>query len=554
MCWRVGFGSCRALTFHVLFTSVERNLVLRTLVHPAAVSFGLANLYLLSVTGPLIAPNHDLVYHLIGSASSIVIPIIVYLLILSLLLTVLLSLAKRPGRLRILLWCALLLTLPSTLLHTYTTFSGNEVPGWLVDSVVLIALLVLLSAAVFWRRFQPSFERFQPAAANILGFFSFSGLLIFGQLIWCAAETRNLNPRPALHHPQTASFPADGQRIVWLVLDELSYQQVYERRYPGLELPAFDQLAAQSTVFTHTVPIGEYTRFILPTLFTGLPSDEIRVSARGLLVSLRDPASGRWNAFQQHDTVFQDALNAGYSTGIAGWYNPYCRIMPEVLDRCFWTYRQSTPANLSPNRSLVADLLRPLRSLFLNGEHLLGYGPGTLTDESRDLRQHSADYRDLIAAGDAELKDPSISFLFLHMPVPHPYGFYDRKQRRFSTTHTSYVDNLALADQYLGHLRQILEQEHQWDSTTVLVMGDHAWRTSFLWAESAGWTAEDAAASHHGEFDDRPAYLLKLPDQHAPARIDGSFAAVHTRALLDALLQGRVRTPADLQAWAALQR
>ena len=152
--------------------------------------------------------------------------------------------------------------------------------------------------------------------------------------------------------------------------------------------------------------------------------------------------------------------------------------MPEVLDHCFWTYRESTPANLSPNRSLAVDLLRPFRRLWLDTKHLFGRGPGAPTDESRDIRQHSTDYRNLLAAGDAYLADPSINFLFLHMPIPHPYGFYDRSKETFSTKHTSYIDNLALADRYLAHIRQLLEQNNQWDSATVIVMGDHSWRTS----------------------------------------------------------------------------
>jgi hypothetical protein len=523
---------------------------LRALTHPATVAFGLANLYLLDLTGPLIALDHDLVYHLIGSASPIVIPIIIYLVVLFLLLAALFMLARQPGPLRVIVWSAFLLAIPSILLHTFANFTNADIPDWLTYIVALGALFLLLVIALRWRQFLPTFEKIQAAAATILGVFAFSGLVIFGQLIWCVSQTRNLNPSPALHHSRaTTTHP----RIIWLLLDELSYQQLYERRFPGLELPAFDQLAAQSTVFTHASPIGAYTRFVLPSLFTGLPSDEIRVSAGGLLLALHNPATGKWDPFLPHQTVFQDALDAGYTTGIAGWYNPYCRIMPQVLDQCFWTYRESTPANLSPNRSLVSDLVRPLHYLLLDIKHLFGRGPGSPTDELRNLRQHTTDYRRLLAAGDADLADPSIDFLFLHMPIPHPSGIYDRRQRAFSTRDTSYIDNLALSDVYLAHIRQLLEQQHQWDSTTLIVMGDHSWRTSFVWSTSVFWTEEDAAASHNGEFDDRPAYIVKLPDQQTPGRIDQPFNLLRTRALLDALLQNRLRTPADLQRWAAQQ-
>jgi Sulfatase len=525
----------------------------KPLTHPITVAFGLANLYLLDLTGPLISTEHDLVYHLVGSASSVIIPIIVYLITLSVLLTALLFVAERPGALRVIIWSAFILALPSILLHTVANLSGTEIPDWLTYSVAIVCLLTLIAIFISWKKFIPRFERIQRAAAAILGLFAFTGLIIFGQLVWSCWQARNLNPAPTLHKAQLASTQPH-QRIIWVLLDELSYEQLYERRFPGLDLPAFDKLAAQSTVFTHVIPAGEYTRYILPTLFTGIPSNAVDISARGLLVALKDPSTGKWTPFEQHQTVFQDAIDAGYTTGIAGWYNPYCRIMPEVLDNCFWIYRESTPANLSPNRSLAVDLIRPFRYLWLDTKHLFGRGPGSPSDEYRDIRQHSSDYRRLLAAGDAYLADPSIDFLFLHLPIPHPYGFYDRKKKAFSTRHTSYIDNLALADRYLSHIRQLLEQKNQWDPSTIVVMGDHSWRTTQIWRDSMTWTDEDQSASHGGEFDPRPAYIVKLPNQQTPARIDQPFSAVSTRALLDALLRNHVQTPADLQTWADQQK
>jgi hypothetical protein len=526
----------------------------KPLTHPITVAFGLANLYLLDLTGPLISTEHDLIYHLVGSASPIIIPIIVYVLALSIFLAAILFLAQRPGALRVIIWSAFILALPSILLHTFVNFSGIEVPDWVTYSIAGICFVTLLSIAVYWKRFTPRFERIQHAAAIVLGIFACTGLVIFGQLVWNCWEAYNLNPAPALHKPQLASATTPAHpRIIWLLLDELSYQQLYERRYPGLDLPAFDKLAAQSSVFTQVVPAGEYTRYILPTLFTGIPSNAVDISAAGLLVSLKDPSTGKWIRFHQNETVFQDAIDAGYNTGIAGWYNPYCRIMPEVLDHCFWTYRESTPANLSPNRSLAVDLLRPFNYLWLDAKHLFGRGPGSPSPERRDIRQHSGDYQRLRVAGDAFLADSSINFLFLHMPIPHPYGFYNRKKKAFSTTHTSYIDNLALADRYLAHVRQLLEKKNEWDSSTIVVMGDHSWRTTLIWKDSMTWTDEDQAASR-GEFDPRPAYIVKLPNQHTSARIDQPFSAVNTRGLLDALIQNSLQAPSDLQAWVSQQK
>ncbi len=166
---------------------------------------------------------------------------------------------------------------------------------------------------------------------------------------------------------------------------------------------------------------------------------------------------------------------------------------------------------------------------------------------------HIDDYRELSAAADKLLEDSSIDFVFLHLPVPHPGGIYDRKTSSFSHNNSSYIDNLALADKSLAHLRQLLERNGTWDSSAVIVMGDHSWRTTLLWSKSYAWTPEDQAASHGGQFDDRPAYIVKMPYQRTPARIDSRFAAIHTRALLDGIIDGRLKTSEDLAAWAAQQ-
>ena len=125
---------------------------MKILTHPITVAFGLANLYLLDLTGPLISTDHDLVYHLVGSASSVIIPIIIYVVALSLLLTVLLFLAERPGALRVIIWSAFLLALPSILLHTIANFSGAEVPDWLIYSVFGICLFTLIAISIFWKK------------------------------------------------------------------------------------------------------------------------------------------------------------------------------------------------------------------------------------------------------------------------------------------------------------------------------------------------------------------------------------------------------------------
>ena len=157
-----------------------------------------------------------------------------------------------------------------------------------------------------------------------------------------------------------------------------------------------------------------------------------------------------------------------------------------------------------------------------------------------------ADYKELYAAADGILNDPSLTFLLLHMPLPHPCGFYDRERETFTTGRSSYIDNLALADRYLTHVHDLLMERGEWDSSTIVVMGDHSWRTQSLWKGTSEWTAEDETASQGGQFDDRPAYIVKLPNQQSRAEVDALFQAIRTRALFNELLRHRLVTPDDL--------
>src|SRR5260370_21691590 len=107
--------------------------------------------------------------------------------------------------------------------------------------------------------------------------------------------------------------------MLWIVLDQLSYRQIYEHRYPCLKLPAFDSLASGATVFTHTVPAGYWTDIVLPSLMTGQPFDKMGAPAAGLPLLVRSASTAAWKPFAPRQTVFQDALTAGSRTALSGW-------------------------------------------------------------------------------------------------------------------------------------------------------------------------------------------------------------------------------------------
>ena len=527
---------------------------MRPLASTAAVAFAVASLYLLYLTGPLVSPQHQLTFHLPGSAAVLFVPALLDLAVLTAALFGLLTCTQRYPRAELLLWAVLLVPLPSVLLQTAAGFAGRPAPHLLVSALLVASATLMAFTLARLSVLAPIFPRYRPTLTTLLGFVSLSGLVILGQLLWNGWQTRHLNPPFLAHVRKPGPVATASPRVVWVILDELSYRQIFSNRPPNLLLPNFDRLATDSTVFTATKAAAEYTRIAVPSLLTGIPLTDTDPTTDGQQLLLHPRGARHWQALDPADTVFADVQRAGLPTGVAGWYEPYCRLLPTVLNRCFWTYRDDLPAGLSADASIGTNTVAPLRSLgglLQPLVYAVSGGKAPDREGQRDVARHAADYRDLYAAGDGMLHAQETGLLLLHMPIPHPWGFYDRRTGTFPAHRTSYLDNLVLADLYVGHLRSLMEADGSWNRTSLIVMGDHGWRTRVVWRPSGFWTAEEEAASHNGTLDDRPAMFLKLAGQQTPARLDSPFAASRTRALIDGLVTGKLRTSEDLQAWAS---
>ena len=529
------------------FLKIKR--IMKRTTHPAVTGAGFSFVCCLGALAPLLSPNHRWIYHHSDSPVRAVIPLVITLLMVWLASTLLLLSVRKYRRLAVSALPILVLYAAWGLLKEIAIHREWHMPGQ-ADRAIYIAIgLCWIGLMLPWRRSRlRQLLRIQGLSNSVLCCMAFCGFLAALQLMWVLAGHR---PSPRGWHDSTAVVAkaelATRPRIIWIILDELSYQQLFENRSPTLNLPTFDRLANESTVFTHVVPAGKWTEVAVPSLMGGVQVDAISVSADGNLKSLHDTATGQWQSFRSRDTVFQDARSRGFHTAVAGWYNPYCRILAEVLDACHWTSREVFAGGLVSDATVFQNVKGTL-ICFLSTLGILR-SERSQPDESPAAENHIADYREMVDAGDRLLENPSFDFLFLHVPIPHPGGIYDRRSGSFTTHGSSYVDNLALADLYLAHVRQILEQHREWDTSAVIVMGDHSWRTQMIWKNSPFWTPEDEAASRGGEFDDRPAYIVKLPHQTEAAKVEASFPAVRTRALLDGILDGRIRTVPELTSF-----
>jgi hypothetical protein len=517
--------------------------------HPVTTAFGASTIVLLTLLEPLASPLHTEFYHLTGSVSALLVPVLLNFAGVWLVLSLLLVWGSKHPRFNSWVWSALGIALGWMVLKDWFDLRGGDPVPRIANLAFAVVVCMVVVSAAFWRsRVRPILHQVKQWAILILGFAALSGMVMVAQGMLFSWQARHLNaPRPLHQRTGSSSSSHRHGRIIWILFDELSYRQVYEHRYPGLELPAFTALARTATVFTHTVPSGLYTEQVLPSLIAGRRYDGVRVSVVGWPAEVHDRSLGTWGLFDPHKTVFQDALDAGYTTAVAGWYNPYCRILPEVLDRCFWTSRDiGLPGGMYPDQSIGWNSEQPVIHHFANLARLVHLLPRQ-NAPSAELRLHQEDYQEIVAAGDELLRDPSVDFILLHMPIPHPGGIYNRHTDSFEVSHPSYLDNLALCDVYLAHVRHELEENGTWNDSTLVIMGDHSWRVSLFWAKAAGWTEEERIASDNVRFDERPAYIVKLPSQITPARIDEPFDSIRTRELFDKLMTGQITTPEQIK-------
>ena len=154
----------------------------------------------------------------------------------------------------------------------------------------------------------------------------------------------------------------------------------------------------------------------------------------------------------------------------------------------------------------------------------------------------------MMARTHALIENDQVRFVFLHLPVPHPPGIYDRKRHMLRSGGT-YLDNLVLADGTLGLLLQEIYVAPSGSNTTVIVSSDHSWRIP-LWRPAEGWSAEEGRASG-GLFDDRPVFLIHFPGQNLSNNVNSALPELLEHDIIAGMLLGRISNPEDLAAFLA---
>lgn len=351
------------------------------------------------------------------------------------------------------------------------------------------------------------------------------------------------------------SQPGLARRVIWIVFDELDQRIAFDVRPMSLDLPELDRLRGESLVASHAAQTAPWTVIALPSLLSGriFARAELLNADQLQLVADNSPVKLNWS---DQPNVFRRARQLGVNAAAVGWHHPYCRVLGDSLVNCFaLPSGHPTAALLRETHATEEGVWRTVAFLFrLQFENLRDLlrldgvaGSDTIRSAYVQQRQQQQYFR-LRDRVYATALDRQVDFLFAHLPTPHLYAIYDRKRADFTLSDTTnYLDNLALVDRTIGELRQQLEREGLWESTTLLISSDHGLRPD-LWRGHYGWSREMEQITAGGRSETVP-FILKLAGQHQPVQFEKPFSSVLTGDLVLAVLSGEVATPRDAAAW-----
>ncbi len=399
---------------------------------------------------------------------------------------------------------ALLAVLPVYLLLRNLNLIPFNVP---LAAVLALSIAWFIALALLIFRAPVFAVRLYNIGSAVLAGFAVFGLVVSWQLVRAAMW----RPGPQAFSSSIPVQPPARPRIIWILFDELAYKPVFEARDPSLELPNFDRLRSQSTLYTQVDPIGYRTQLVVPGLLLGrIVSSAAYSDNNHYLIGTID--SPHPQNFDVNASLFGMAKEKDVTTSITGWYITYCPVFSGTATECYWSNDDSdVGAPPSLNASFAVNLWFPLRVL---AEQSLAPSKASADIARWKSEGHIESVKDISSHALQTLAASQADLIYVHLPVPHPPAFWNRRTGSFASG-GSYLDSLDYSDRLLGRILATLQSQQRWAATTLIVQGDHSWRTQ-MWRPIPGWSAEDERVSHGGEWDPRPLLLIHAAGQQKP--------------------------------------
>jgi Sulfatase len=355
--------------------------------------------------------------------------------------------------------------------------------------------------------------------------------------------------------PMFDARPRHSPRVVWVVFDEMDQNLTFDVRPKSLEMPEIDRLRGEALVANHATPTADWTVIALPSLLSGRVFGVAEMRSARLLEVTPEGTSETLD-WRTQPNVFKRARAMGVNAEIIGWHHPYCRVLGDQVVSCFaMPSGHPTHALLRETHAAEDGIWKTTGYLFRlqmeNLHDLFRRDQDSVSENLKSLYLQQRQQRQYFEIRDRAYRaavDPRIGLLVLHLPLPHPFAFYNRKEKSFNLDgKLDYFDNLALADRTIGELRLALEQARMWEDTTILITSDHGIRPN-EWEGRYGWTDELERLTK-GQHGKTVPFILKLAGAQRPAEFTKEFCNVLSGSLALAVLDGKVSTSEQAQEW-----
>lgn len=345
-----------------------------------------------------------------------------------------------------------------------------------------------------------------------------------------------LDPSDFADQPPAETITTADQnntRVLWVILDEMDQRLAFEERDAALQMPEIDRFRRESLFADNAYPPGGETEVSLPAFISGRMITSFKFQGPNELL-LKTSGENQYAGWSTLPNLFTKAYEHGANTALVGWYHPYGRMMGGSLTSYFWQpyelYRQTTFPEAMVQQIKLTVLSVPLAGRCSLFTQMYNY------DEVK-IKDRISSFTALIEQSKSAAANPELDFIMVHIPVPHPPGFFDAAKNEYSIKGGGYTDNLALADRSFGEMRNKMEQAGVWENTSVIVTSDH-------WLRSGDWNADDH----------RVPFMIKLAGQNDSVEYDQVFNTIVTHDLVLALLKNELNSHGDVAQWISEKR
>jgi hypothetical protein len=347
--------------------------------------------------------------------------------------------------------------------------------------------------------------------------------------------------------------PGPKRRVVWVVFDELDQRLVFDLHEPKVALPNLDRLRAESLVANHAVQTATWTTQALPSLVSGKLFSRVVTEGADQL-TMFSAGSHEGVNWRDEPNVFKKARAMGVNASLAGWHHPYCRMLGDQVVRCLDVASGHSTA-MNETTAAERGLWKTVGWLFeleaLGVEEIFRRTTAPLSETAQDeyiQRGQQQQYFKLRDRAYQDAADPQVDLVFLHLPLPHLYGIYNRGRGDFTLDSSlGYADNVALVDRTVGEMRRAIEQAGLWDSTSLVITSDHGLRPA-VWRGHMGWTDELERLTG-GKQNETVPVIVKLAGESRGSVYERSFSNVVCGDLSLAILSGEVKSAGDAAGW-----